>query len=68
MGRDPYSVLLLNESRSFLVLIMHLIVVFWLVLWWLAGFVHRATAEPAAAALFAALVQGWAFSALFVTI
>ena len=62
------GVLLLNESSSFLVLITHFIVVFWLVLWWMAGFVHRATAEPAAAAMFAALVQGWAFSALFVTI
>ncbi len=62
------GVLLLNESSSFLVLITHFIVVFWLVLWWMAGFVHRATTEPAAAALFAALVQGWAFSALFVTI
>ena len=62
------GVLLLNESSSFLVLVMHFIVVFWFVLWWMAGFVHRATAEPAAAALFAALVQGWAFSALFVTI
>ena len=62
------GVLLFNESSSFLVLITHFVVVFWLVLWWMAGFVHRATAEPAAAALFAALVQGWVFSALFVTI
>ena len=62
------GVLLLNPDSSFLVLITHLVVLFWLVLWWMAGFVRRATADPVATALFSALVQGWAFAALFVRI
>ena len=37
-------------------------------LWFATGIVHRHTQSPYAAALFAALVQGWAFAAWFVTI
>ena len=62
------GVLLLNVADSFLVLIMHLIVLFWIALWWVSGFVARVADEPAAAALFAALVQGWAFAAVFVRV
>ncbi len=62
------GILLLNPESSFLVLITHLVVLFWLVLWWMAGFVRRATADPVATALFAALVQGWAFASVFVRI
>ncbi len=62
------GVLLLNPESSFLVLITHLVVLFWLVLWWMSGFVRRATADPVATAMFASLVQGWAFAALFVRI
>lgn len=60
------GVLLLNPGEGLLVLIMHLVVAFWLLLWGLTAFVARKTGEPAAAALFAALVQGWVFAAIFV--
>lgn len=60
--------ILLNPEAAFLVLIAHLIVVAWLPLWALAGLVRLRTGEPGAAALFAAIVQGWVFAALFVTI
>ena len=62
------GVLLLNTADSFLVLIMHMIVLFWLVLWVVSGFVARATGEPAPTALFAALVHGWALAAIFVRV
>ena len=62
------GVLLLNNDAAFLILIMHLVVAFWLALWWMTGFVAARTGEPAAAALFAALVQGWVFAAIFVRI
>ena len=60
------GVLLLNREAAFLVLIAHLIVCFWIGLWFGAGVVYRHSRDPFAAALFAALVQGWAFAAWFV--
>jgi pimeloyl-ACP methyl ester carboxylesterase len=60
------GVLLLNRRDAFLVLIAHLMVFFWIALWFGAHVVHRRTQDPFAAALFAALVQGWAFAAWFV--
>jgi hypothetical protein len=60
------GVLLLNRDDAFLVLIAHLMVFFWIALWFGAHVVHRHTQDPFAAALFAALVQGWAFAAWFV--
>ncbi len=60
------GVLLLNRDAAFLVLIAHLVVFFWIALWFGAYVVHRHTQDPFAAALFAALVQGWAFAAWFV--
>jgi hypothetical protein len=60
------GVLLLNRDAAFLVLIAHLMVFFWIALWFGAYVVHRQTQDPFAAALFAALVQGWAFAAWFV--
>ena len=62
------GVLTLNRKAAFLVLITPLITLFWIALWFAAGVVHRHTQNPLAAALFAALVQGWAFAAWFVTI
>ena len=60
------GVLLLNRDAAFLVLIAHLMVFFWIALWFGAYVVHRHTQDSFAAALFAALVQGWAFAAWFV--
>jgi hypothetical protein len=60
--------LLFNREDAFLVLIIHLVVLFWIGLWFASEFVHRRTQNAYAAALFAALVQGWAFAALFVVI
>ena len=60
--------LTLNRESAFLLLILPLVAFFWIILWIAAGIVHRHTQSAMAAALFAALVQGWAFAALFVTI
>ncbi len=57
-----------SRENMFLVLIAHLIAAFWIGLWFAAGVVHRNTQSPAAAALFASIVQGWVFAAWFVTI
>ena len=62
------GVLLFNPEAAFLVLIAHFVVLAWFPLWWLAGIVARDTGEAGAGALFSALVQGWVFSSLFVTI
>jgi hypothetical protein len=62
------GVLTLNRESAFLLLIVPLITVFWIALWFAAGIVHRHTQSGLAAAVFAALVQGWAFAALFVRI
>ena len=62
------GVLTLNRNNIFLVLIAPLVIVFWIALWFATGVVHRRTQSPIAAATFAALVQGWAFAAWFVTV
>ena len=56
----------LNRGEAFLFLIARLMVFFWIALRFGAHVVHRHTQDPFAAALFAALVQGWAFAAWFV--
>ena len=61
------GVLTLNRESAFLVMIAPLIVIFWIALWFATGVIHRHTQSPIAAALFAALVQGWAFAAWFIT-
>jgi len=58
--------LTVHRDSAFLLLLMHAVVLFWSVLWFLTGAVRRRT-DAVSAALFAALVQGWVFSALFVT-
>ena len=60
--------LILSPESSFLVIVMHFFAVGWIVLWSAAGFIARRTGEPAAAALFGTLVQGWVFAAVFVRI
>jgi hypothetical protein len=50
------------------VMIVPLIGIFWIALWFASGVVYRHTQDPLATALFAAIVQGWAFAAWFVTI
>jgi len=60
------GVLILNRESAFLVLIAPLITLFWGALWFAAGFIHKTVRDPFAAALFSALVQGWAFAAWFV--
>jgi hypothetical protein len=61
------GVLMFNPQKAFLVLIIHLVVLFWMLLWFAAELVHRNTQSATAAALFAATVQGWVFAAFFVT-
>jgi hypothetical protein len=55
-----------NRSAGFLVVITHLIVLFWMLLWFAGEFVNRAVRNAFATALFAALVQAWLFAAVFV--
>src|SRR6185369_946896 len=62
------GVLTINRADAFLVLIVPLITVFWIALWFASGVIHRHTQSATAAAVFAAIVQGWAFAAWFVTI
>jgi pimeloyl-ACP methyl ester carboxylesterase len=62
------GVLFFNRGSAFLVLLLGLILLFWVALWFFTGIVHRHVRNPAATALFAALVQGWMFAAWFVTI
>ena len=62
------GVLTFDRESAFLVLIVPLIVIFWIALWFATGVVHRRTQNPLAAAIFASIVQGWAFAAWFVTI
>jgi hypothetical protein len=58
--------LTVNRDAAFLLLLMHAVVLFWMVLWFLGDAVRRRT-DALSAALFSALIQGWVFSALFVT-
>jgi hypothetical protein len=62
------AVLMFNQQDAFVVLIIHLVVLFWAGLWFATELVHRQTRNGYAAALFATLIQGWAFAALFVTV
>jgi pimeloyl-ACP methyl ester carboxylesterase len=62
------GVLTINRGDAFVVLIAPLITVFWIALWFASGVIHRHTQSPIAAAMFAAILQGWAFAAWFVTI
>jgi pimeloyl-ACP methyl ester carboxylesterase len=62
------GVLLLNRESAFLVLLLGLILLFWAALWCFTELIRRNVQNPAATALFAALVQGWMFAAWFVTV
>jgi pimeloyl-ACP methyl ester carboxylesterase len=62
------GVLTFNRESAFLLMVVPLIAFLWLALWFAAGVVHRHTQSETAAAVFSALVQGWAFAALFVMI
>ena len=60
--------LVLNREDAFLVVITHLVVVFWIALWFLTEIFFRHTRNPIAAALFASIVQGWFLATWFVTV
>jgi len=62
------GVLTLNRESAFLLMLLPLVALFWMALWVTAGFVHRRTQNAVAAAVFAALVQGWVFASLFVSV
>jgi hypothetical protein len=62
------ATLLWNREASFLLLIVHILVIFWIVLWFLGGLVYRRTKDPLATAVFTSILQAWVFAALFVTI
>jgi len=60
--------LLWNRDAVFLVLIMHMIVAFWTLLWFAGGLIHRRIQDPFAVALFISVVQAWLFASLFVIV
>jgi pimeloyl-ACP methyl ester carboxylesterase len=60
------GVLLFNRESASVVLLMAVFPLFWIALWFATGLVARQVQNPIAAALFAALVQGWMFAAWFV--
>ncbi|HLH31446.1 MAG TPA: hypothetical protein VKY31_09605, partial [Terriglobia bacterium] len=60
--------LVLSRESAFLVLLLLLFLLFWLMLWFTTAFVARHVRNPVAAAVFAALVQGWMFAAWFVIV
>lgn len=60
------GVLLLSTDYAFLALVLHVVVSFWIVLWFVTEAIHKNTQDPLATAIFASLVQGWAFAAAFV--
>jgi pimeloyl-ACP methyl ester carboxylesterase len=60
------GVQLFNRESAFIVLLMALFPFFWIALWFATGLVSRHVQNPIAAALFAALVQGWMFAAWFI--
>jgi hypothetical protein len=62
------GILTLNRDSAFFVLMMGLMLMFWTTLWFATEIVSRRLQHPLAAALFAALVQGWMFAAWFVTV
>jgi len=62
------GVLLFNRESAFIVLLMAVFPFFWVALWFATGLVARHVQNPIAAALFAALVQGWMFAAWFVIV
>jgi pimeloyl-ACP methyl ester carboxylesterase len=62
------GVLLFNRESASVVLLMAVFPFFWTALWFATGLVARQVQNPIAAALFAALVQGWMFAAWFVIV
>jgi hypothetical protein len=62
------GVLIVNRESSFMALLAIMILMFWIALWLVTHVVSRRIQDPMAAALFAALVQGWMFAAWFVTV
>jgi len=62
------GVLVLNRQAVFLVVLAGLNLMFWVTLWFATELVSRRVQSPCAAALFAAVVQGWMFAAWSVTI
>jgi hypothetical protein len=56
-----------NRSAGFLVVIIHLIVFFWMLLWLLGESINRGTRNSFATALFGAIIQAWLFASVFVT-
>jgi len=62
------GVLIFNRESGLLIMIGPGIAVFWIALWLATGDVHRPTRSAFAAALFAAIVQGWFFAAWFVKV
>jgi hypothetical protein len=60
------GVLTFNRSDAFLVLLIHIVVIFWIALWIAGEWVRRRTENPLATAIFSAVVQAWIFAAMFV--
>jgi hypothetical protein len=68
VGAISTGILTLNYDSAFFVLMTGLMLMFWVTLWFATEIVSSRIQHPLAAALFAALVQGWMFAAWFVTV
>jgi hypothetical protein len=61
------AVLTVYREAAFVLLISGFLLIFWIALWFVAGIIHRRTADPLATAIFCSLIQGWVFAAILVT-
>jgi hypothetical protein len=61
------AILIWSRESAFLLLIVHLLLIFWAVVWIAGALVYRRTRDPLATAVFASILQAWFFAALFVT-
>ena len=57
----------ISGCDAFLVLIIHLVILFWLALWFAGELVHRWVQDPFATAVFVSVVHAWVLATMLVT-
>jgi pimeloyl-ACP methyl ester carboxylesterase len=67
MGLMVTGALTLNRSAGFVVLIIHLVMLFWIGLWFIAAGFRRHTQDPLATAVLISVIQAWFLAAALVT-
>jgi hypothetical protein len=58
----------LHRDYGLIVILLHLVILFWMLLWLAGEFVRARIQDPLATALFGAIVQGWLYAAVFITV